>query len=58
MNSISHKFCELGENVDPARGEHETLFSSELDEEMYGLQNVSSAIERQLQLNVCFSKLF
>lgn len=52
MNSVSHRVCELGQDVDAARGEHETLFSSELDEEMYGLQNVSKQIQHQLQLNV------
>jgi len=49
---MSHKYCELGQVQDAARGTHESLFSSELDSEMSGLENISKTVKHQLHLNV------
>ncbi|KAL3114641.1 hypothetical protein niasHT_016272 [Heterodera trifolii] len=54
VGEMSVKFCELGKSTDSGKEEHEMLFTPELDGQMYGLQNVSKQIERQLQLNLHF----
>uniref|UniRef100_A0A914KY17 Dendritic cell-specific transmembrane protein-like domain-containing protein n=1 Tax=Meloidogyne incognita TaxID=6306 RepID=A0A914KY17_MELIC len=51
---MSHKYCELGQVQDAARGTHESLFSSELDSEMSGLENISKTVKHQLHLNLHF----
>ncbi|KAL7073102.1 hypothetical protein ACQ4LE_007904 [Meloidogyne hapla] len=54
FKKMSYKYCELGQSQDAARGTHETLFSSELDNEMIGLQNISKTVKHQLHLNLHF----
>jgi hypothetical protein len=55
---MSYKYCELGQSGDAARGTHETLFSSELENEMNGLENISNTVKHQLHLNVKINLFF
>ncbi|KAF7640292.1 DC_STAMP domain-containing protein [Meloidogyne graminicola] len=54
FKKMSYKYCELGQSIDAARGTHESLFSSELENEMEGLHNISDVVKHQLHLNLHF----
>ncbi|CAK5074991.1 unnamed protein product [Meloidogyne enterolobii] len=54
FKKMSFTYCELGQTQDAARGTHESLFSSELDSEMRGLENISKTVKHQLHLNLHF----